>query len=384
MPNNRLKARMNRPSTGFDSLTLALEDWFDTPLCDLPESLRLRVKKEFFPMPWDGTSADQRRSVALQLDYQHDPATESDQQYWWDFFERERALKTQLAQWEVADTPTAGELAFRETRLKELRQELARMAQQQRQARGDYYPERKRTDGAMPNTPAKYLAYPKAMKLLANRLNAAPEELAAWVWMGPQEDGLAAYLNANELDPPPRFYYFTGTADDFDYLSPLMACWFKEDDIAAFDPADRYLTGKALIARWSAQPGIQPEAFIRAKIAESRLLDIHPIYGGTQGSFPQQDALPALVEGLFLLAQVEAVEAEDFGVEVPVGVALAAVKPTGHLNHDLTMQARANEIAAEKRKATGRPITRDKVAQLLAAELGMAVETVLRRIRKQW
>ena len=368
----------------FDSLTLALENWFDTLLRDLPESLRQRVEKEFFPMPWEGVTADQRRSVALQLDYQHDPATESDQQYWWDFFERERALKTQLAQWEVADTPTAGELAFRETRLKELRQELARMAQQQRQARGDYYPERKRTDGAMPNTPAKYLAYPKAMKLLANRLNAAPEELAAWVWMGPQEDGLAAYLNANELDPPPRFYYFTGTADDFDYLSPLMACWFKEDDIAAFDPADRYLTGKALIARWSAQPGIQPEAFIRAKIAESRLLDIHPIYGGTQGSFPQQDALPALVEGLFLLAQVEAVEAEDFGVEVPVGVALAAVKPTGHLNHDLTMQARANEIAAEKRKATGRPITRDKVAQLLAAELGMAVETVLRRIRKQW
>jgi hypothetical protein len=35
-----------------------------------------RVVQEFFPMPWDKLSADQRRSVALQLDYQHDPAME--------------------------------------------------------------------------------------------------------------------------------------------------------------------------------------------------------------------------------------------------------------------------------------------------------------------
>ena len=65
----------------FDSLTLALEDWFDTPLCDLQETLRKRVEQEFFPMPWDKLSADQRRSVTLQLDYQHDPATKQDQKY---------------------------------------------------------------------------------------------------------------------------------------------------------------------------------------------------------------------------------------------------------------------------------------------------------------
>jgi hypothetical protein len=59
--------------SSFDSLALALEDWFDTPLADLPDALRKRVVQEFFPMPWDNLSADQRRSVALQLDYQHDP-----------------------------------------------------------------------------------------------------------------------------------------------------------------------------------------------------------------------------------------------------------------------------------------------------------------------
>ena len=72
--------------SSFDSLTLALEDWFDTRLADLPDALRQRVLQEFSPMPWDKLSADQRRSVALQLDYQHDPATEKDRQKWWDFF----------------------------------------------------------------------------------------------------------------------------------------------------------------------------------------------------------------------------------------------------------------------------------------------------------
>ena len=82
----------------FDSLTWALEAWFDRPLGELPEALRQRVQQEFFPMPWDQLSADQRRSVALQLDYQHDPATEQDQKFWWDFFERVGGLKKQVAE----------------------------------------------------------------------------------------------------------------------------------------------------------------------------------------------------------------------------------------------------------------------------------------------
>ena len=106
--------------TDFDSLTLALEDWFDTPLCDLPEALRQRVKNEFFPMPWEGATADQRRSVALQLDYQHDPATKQDQQFWWDFFERKHALNKQIDEWTAVATPTAGELAQKEACLAEL------------------------------------------------------------------------------------------------------------------------------------------------------------------------------------------------------------------------------------------------------------------------
>ena len=93
-------------------------------------------------MPWDKLAADQRRIVALQLDYQHDPVTEQDQKFWWDFFERVDGLKKQVAEWEVVATPTAAELALKGTRLAELKQELARMEAQKRLARGDYYPER--------------------------------------------------------------------------------------------------------------------------------------------------------------------------------------------------------------------------------------------------
>lgn len=303
----------------FDALTWALEDWFDKPLRDLPEAMRQRVEQEFFPMPWDSLSADQRRSVALQLDYQHDPATAQDQQYWWNFFERMDAIKKQISEWTAAPAPTAGELALKETRLAELRQELARMESQQRQARGDYYPEKRGAGGngtagsALPGSSARYVAYPKAMYQLAERLGATPEELAAWVWFGPEDGGIAAYLNANELGSPPRLFYSPGS-DSQDYVAPLMACWFNADDVASFEPTERYITGTALIERWSQRPGLQPAAFICAKIAESRLNDFHPIYGGTQaGGFGGADYAP-LESGLFALSAIKAIEAEDFPV----------------------------------------------------------------------
>ena len=307
--------------TTFDALTFAFEDWFDTPLCDLPGILRERVEREFFPMPWDLLSADQRRNVALQLDYQHDPATEQDRKIWWDFFERIDGLKKQLAEWEVVATPTAAELALKETRLAELNQKLARMNAQYRLARGDYFPVRRpglNNDGA-PLGPSysatRYVAYPKAMRQLTERLDATPAELAVWVWLGPKDGGIAAYVNANELDPPPRFCYAT-SSDSQDYIAPLMACWFKSEDISQFVPADRYITGAALIERWSQQPNLHEVEFIQAKIAESQLLDVHPIYGGIRGTFSEPADWPPLESGLFRLADVVQIEAEDFHADV--------------------------------------------------------------------
>lgn len=55
------------------------------------------IKQDFSPMLWDDLSPDQRRSVAVQLDYQHDFATEHDRKFWWDFFIRMDGIETAIA-----------------------------------------------------------------------------------------------------------------------------------------------------------------------------------------------------------------------------------------------------------------------------------------------
>ena len=172
------------------------------------------------------------------------------------------------------------------------------------------------TEYDLPSPPLEgpYIAYPQAMAQLAERLKASPEELAVWVFMGPDLGGLTAYFNANELDPPPEFCFDPYLGDDpdcLDYLSPLVACWFRQQDILNFSPTRRFITGAALIARWRSHSDMQAEAFIRAKIGESRLLDIHPIACLTQGSEPGKQWYPRMSSGLFELSKIEAIEKED-------------------------------------------------------------------------
>ena len=139
----KAKAETAQPpaaSQEFDSLTLALDGWFDKNLDDLPQELRQRAEREFSPIPWNGLSADQRHHHALQLDRKHDPATEQVHEYWWNFFARLQELKAQLQQWQSVATPTAGDMALQESRIKEFQQEIDRMELQERQGRVDYDP----------------------------------------------------------------------------------------------------------------------------------------------------------------------------------------------------------------------------------------------------
>lgn len=161
-----------------------------------------------------------------------------------------------------------------------------------------------------------YVPYPKAMDQLAHRLGATHEEMAAWIWMGPELGGLAAYLNANEFDHPPRFSFPTaeGSRPSFDFVSPLMQCWLRADEVARFDPAERFITGRGLIERWSGRLDLLPEGFVLAKIAESRLSDLHPLSGTTRGTWTEEDKdyFPPLSSALFRLSEVKQIEREDF------------------------------------------------------------------------
>ena len=230
-----------------------------------------------------------------------------------------------------------------------------------------------------PDFQERFFAYPKAMSMLGERLGATREELAVWVSIGPELGGIAAYLNANELEPPLRFHYHI-SLDDVDYLSPLMPCWFIREEVVNFKPSERYMTGSALIERWRQHDAIDPAEFIWAKIAESRLWDLHPIAGQTQASRPGDDAYPPLESGLFAVSEIEAIEETD----LDGGAADRPAKDPGRFNHDPVLQARANEIAKDLKEKRKRNVTKDEVAKRLAEECPHSAETILRRTRVEW
>src|SRR6187551_373272 len=207
-----------------------------------------------------------------------------------------------------------------------------------------------------------YIPYAKAMRLLAERIKATPEELAAWVFYGPELGGLGAYEHGYEFADPWPFSYAVRTNPIIseDYVSPLMSLWILKEEIINFYPPERYITGKMLIERWSTQPGIEPRAYILAQIWESRLMNGHPICGKTEADRFTRSVYPRLETGLFALSQIKAIEAYDFGNGE--GNRTSDNKQPGHLNHDPGMQQRANKIAAElKNKNPKRLPTRDEV-----------------------
>ena len=112
--------------------TVALEERFDRPLDEMPASLRERVDEVLFPMTWDTLTVDERRGVARQWNFQHDPAADQDRESWWDLVLRKPAIEKQIAQWKAVAAPTGNELAQKEARLADLEKELARIRRQQR------------------------------------------------------------------------------------------------------------------------------------------------------------------------------------------------------------------------------------------------------------
>ena len=158
-----------------------------------------------------------------------------------------------------------------------------------------------------------YISCENALAILVAKWQATKEELAAWVFLGPEQGGLAAFLDAYQITPPRQFFY-PYCAGCEDYLWPLSLWWFRQNDIEQFVPADRYITGASLIERWSTLKSSHPEDYIIARVRESRLVDMHPTFGGTRATF--NDPLPGLsyppVEsGLFSIKQIEALEVEE-------------------------------------------------------------------------
>lgn len=305
---------MQKPESDeeFKSLTLALEGWFDQPFEALPEALQEWVAEVFRNgvRPWGEYLGAQRRSITLQHDQARDPALKEKRSAFWVFINETGEVRKQIEALEAAPADTADAVLRQAERLAELRDVLARREFQENLPWPPYEP--KPASDIADEGPVVWLSYPQAMRKLADAHDASPEELAGWIW----DDSLMAYLHANELGASEQFTYEADYVGDMsmDYVAPLSACWFKQEDLEEFEPTCRYITGAALLERWRDLPYFHGAGHIRDLVKAGRLNDVHPIAGATQASFPDELHYPPLTEALFELDAVERVEAEDFGL----------------------------------------------------------------------
>lgn len=149
--------------------------------------------------------------------------------------------------------------------------------------------------------------YLQAKQLLDDRLkDVTPEEIAIWRWFGPDDGGLSVYDKPQEGKPLQSIYSWCSMNPD--YISPLMECWFKINDINNFQPADRYITSPNLVKRWRKGPIFQTETFIKERILSDDLVDLHPHTGHTR--WTGDNHFPDKRWAIFSMSQVRKIEAD--------------------------------------------------------------------------
>lgn len=230
----------------------------------------------------------------------------------------------------------------------------------------------------MPSTPVPYsgyVAFPKALTLLNSRLSTCPEEIAAWIWLGPKHGGLTAYKDVFAGIPQQFHYdYIHGK----NYLAPLMGCWFLEEHISKFTPKERFMSGKVLIERWCSRTGPAVVSFIEAKIDEGRLTDLHPTMGNTQASFPGDEFFPPIEAGLYSNLEILDIEKIDFGVlNYPISQYGAEWRQENARNaanalHNKPGGSREKQQKVREIWATGKYTSRDICAEQECGALGMS------------
>lgn len=111
-----------------ENLVLALEDCFDKPLKDLSEAKRELIRRDITLIQlWDHVSPTRRKEMAAQCGAENNQADDPEFDYGYNLALQLRELRKKQAEWEAVDALTASDLAKKETRCKELGQEIARL-----------------------------------------------------------------------------------------------------------------------------------------------------------------------------------------------------------------------------------------------------------------
>ncbi len=121
-----------------DSLIEALELWFDKPLCELPDDLRVRVSEMFFPISWDVMSPDQRRRLAVKCKAEpgDGSATTRDLEAGFESFVRKDQIEEELNQLRLMSPSTITELLLKKKEVRKLNQQLVELETQSRHREG--------------------------------------------------------------------------------------------------------------------------------------------------------------------------------------------------------------------------------------------------------
>jgi hypothetical protein len=289
----------------FESFENKLDKWFGRSFHDLPSDLRRLVIPSFLPFGWDNLSPAQRRSLASQYDYQNDPATESHQEFWFNFEVKRQEIEGQLVEWELIASPTASDLKQKEIRIAELKQELAHRERLKELLMQRNFPRYTKTEeeGAGLPKPEKLIGLPLALSSLHERLNATQEEIAAWVYLTETGGGLRAYCPRRHPEEFQRFYFNPNM--DRNYISLLFDCWFDEQEIATFTPKKRFISGAMCLKYLSKFNDSEHIKLFPKLIQERKITDLHPIAGTTMASLPSDTSLPDVESGLFVIEEVE-------------------------------------------------------------------------------
>lgn len=113
------------PESGqYESLVGLIEPFIELPFDSLPEPLRNRVKRAFL-LSWDSCTHERRRSQAVQHDFHCDPASQAEQQYYFDLVDKQQSIESETRGWELSAVPTASDRQIRDNNIKRLNAELA-------------------------------------------------------------------------------------------------------------------------------------------------------------------------------------------------------------------------------------------------------------------
>lgn len=136
----------------------------------------------------------------------------------------------------------------------------------------------------------------KALDLLESRLITSVEEIAAWVFLSQKDRGLRYFREGGNANEYHRFYFEPEMS--LHYTAELAVCLFDIEELRAFQPKERFITGKALIKLQQQDGQDSPVAVIQRLVRSGKLTDLHPMRGAIQACASNDRDLPELEVGL--------------------------------------------------------------------------------------